>query len=142
MVRIRDHKPKARVTQGKHCFTSYLLYCLLVLAQACYMTRQGRPVTEQPMQCMPDVLHALECVNTQPSFRSCNQDGIKHAAEGTCRLATVSMLCANTSSPDLARCLTAVRSPRKSGVRHSTRMLGLQWMSKQSQYPTSNIASD
>ena len=42
----------------------------------------------------------------------------------TWSLCTVSMLCAYTSKPDLARCLTAARSPRKSGVRHSTRMSG------------------
>jgi hypothetical protein len=42
----------------------------------------------------------------------------------TCRLSTVSMLCAYTSRPERASICTAVRSPWKSGVRHSTSMLG------------------
>ena len=44
----------------------------------------------------------------------------------TCSRSTVSMLWAYTSSPERARCLTAPRSPRKSGVKHSTRVSGLQ----------------
>lgn len=43
----------------------------------------------------------------------------------TCRLATVSILWANTSSPLAARCFTASRSPWKSGVKHSTNISGL-----------------
>ena len=42
----------------------------------------------------------------------------------TCKRSTVSRLCANTSSPEAARCRTAARSPRKSGVRHSTSVCG------------------
>lgn len=41
-----------------------------------------------------------------------------------CNLLTVSMLWANTSSPDWARLATASMSPRKSGARHSTSMEG------------------
>lgn len=41
-----------------------------------------------------------------------------------CNSGTVSTLCAYTSNPDSATFSTALRSPRKSGVRHSTRILG------------------
>ncbi len=38
---------------------------------------------------------------------------------------TVSMLCANTSNPECTRVSTAVKSPRKSEVKHSTMISGL-----------------
>lgn len=41
-----------------------------------------------------------------------------------CNSGTVSTLCAYTSNPDRATFSIALRSPRKSGVRHSTRILG------------------
>lgn len=41
-----------------------------------------------------------------------------------CNSGTVSTLCAYTSKPDRATFSTALRSPRKSGVRHSTRIFG------------------
>lgn len=41
-----------------------------------------------------------------------------------CNSGTVSTLCAYTSNPDRATFSIALRSPRKSGVRHSTRIFG------------------
>lgn len=49
----------------------------------------------------------------------------KHMQEArACKLATVSMLWANTSRPEDARLRTAAASPLKSGVKHSTRVEG------------------
>ena len=46
------------------------------------------------------------------------------AVQHTCRRCTVSMLCANTSRPELARTRTCAMLPLKSGVRHSTSICG------------------
>ena len=52
-----------------------------------------------------------------------------------CNSGTVSTLCAYTSNPDRATFSIALRSPRKSGVRHSTRIFGfLGW--KRDKYQT------
>lgn len=62
--------------------------------------------TEQACSVLPDYDLDADCAQV--------------AAARTCSPATVSMLCAKTSSPEVARLRTAAASPLKSGVRHST----------------------
>lgn len=133
MVNIFSHYAKDNIMKTV-CFLPFLLLPLQKISSVILWFVCILEATKLRLKVLRLFLDAyLQSFVILSKLRNCSQhikklvkytEGMLSAAQYLCSSRTVSTLCAYTSNPDRAIFPTAARSPRKSGVRHSTRIWG------------------